>query len=55
MLSNSHAMPLTDETGTWAAALAPGLHCAVDAATSTRIDFSVGDGLVETQGFDLTE
>lgn len=53
------AMPLTDETGTWAAALDPGLHCAVLVEPTTsmteRIDFSVSDGLVETQGFDLTE
>jgi len=53
------AMPLTDATGTWAAALDPGLHCAVlvDPTTSMseRIDFSVSDGLVETQGFDRTE
>lgn len=47
------AMPLTDRTGTWAAALAPGLHCAV--VESTRIDFTVGEGLTETVGFDLLE
>ena len=47
------AMPLTDRTGTWAAALAPGLHCAV--VESTRIDFTVGEGLTETEGFDLVD
>ena len=53
------ATPLTDATGTWAAALGAGLHCAVfmdpASALSERIDFSVGEGLVEADGFDLTE